>query len=177
MRRCTCTSTADYKTSIRTVKIAREVCRYPTECSVGYPTECSVGYPTECSVGYPTECSVGYPPETHLKLKPREILLIRSIGLKFCTELVSYTAVLCAKRLVYCVSYGQKRFARFAFKMHIVSIQLAAGIRSTKNKLYVWRQCYRIEPLFSRRQDNTWSDTVLCHFHCCHFAWRENEHR
>ena len=48
-------------------------------------------------------CNIGYRSETHLKLKSREIsfvhnlLLSKSIVLKFCTEHDSEAAVLCAK--------------------------------------------------------------------------------
>ena len=48
-------------------------------------------------------CNIGYPSETYLKLKCREILFDHNIrfncpiGLKFCTEHGSDTAVLCAK--------------------------------------------------------------------------------
>ena len=73
-------------------------------------------------------CNIGYPSETHLKLKSRDISFVHNIrfhcpiGLKFCTEHGSDTAVLCAKfqndRSTEAWVMDKRDFARFEFKMN-----------------------------------------------------------
>ena len=73
-------------------------------------------------------CYIGYPSETHLKLKSCEISFVHNIhlncpmGLKFCTEHGSDTAVLCAKfqtdRWTEAWVMSKRDFVRFEFKMN-----------------------------------------------------------
>ena len=73
-------------------------------------------------------CNIAYPSETHLKREFCEISFVRNtrfncpIGLKFCTEHASDTAVLCAKfqsdRSTEAWVMGKRDFARYEFKLN-----------------------------------------------------------
>ena len=81
-------------------------------------------------------CNIGYPSETRLKRKSREISFVHDIrfncpiGLKFCIEHGSDTAVLCAKfqsdQSIEAWVMDKRDFTRFEFKMNFGRISYIA---------------------------------------------------
>ena len=110
-------------------------------------------------------CNIGYPSETHLKLKSCEISFVHNIcfngpiGLKFCTEHGSDTAMPCAKFQSNWSNEAwvldKRDFAKFKFKMNFRRISyIAQGswllLESVRVKHYCQYSAVKATSIYTR---------------------------